>query len=73
MVQICFVSHMKIVRDQKDSHHPKLIQKSVFDSQVYVEISTTIRLRLFYISRNSYKYKTNVYTAGVNRLLNTVC
>jgi hypothetical protein len=72
MVQIFLVSHMKIVRNKKDSHHPKLIQIPVFDSQAYVGISTIIRLRLFYISRNSYKYKTNVYTAGVNRLLNTI-
>jgi hypothetical protein len=27
----------------KDLHHPKLIQKSVFDSQAYVGISTIIR------------------------------
>ena len=46
---------------------------SDFDSQAYVGISTILRLQLFYMSRNSYKYKMNVYTAGVNRLLNTVC
>ncbi len=51
----------------------KTDSETCFDSHAYVGISTIIHLQLFYISRNPYKYKTNVYTAGVNRLLNTVC
>jgi hypothetical protein len=30
------------VRNEKDSHHPKLIQKPVLDSQAYVGIRTII-------------------------------
>ncbi len=65
MVQIFFVSHMKIVRNKKDLHHSKLILKTVFDSHTYVGISIILRLQLFYIGRNEYMYKMNVYTVGV--------
>jgi hypothetical protein len=67
MVQIFLAPHMKIVRNKNDLHRPKLILKTVFDSHTNVGISIIIRLRLFYISRNQYIYKTNVYTAGVNK------